>query len=91
MDASKPLAAKIGVLNENGWMAFLKNGSAFIKKFGFVEGAKYPDNGCNCESYTCKNYTEAECLSPVQTIAPGACAEHKEEWVLKKASGIEEI
>lgn len=91
MDASKPLAAKVGVLNEHGWMAFLKNGNAFVKKFGYVEGANYPDNGCNCESYTCKNYTEAECLSPTQKIAPNGTAEHKEEWILKKADSIEEI
>lgn len=91
MDANKSVAAKIGVLNENGWMAFIKNGNAFVKKFGYVKGAQYPDNGCNCESYTCSAYTEAECLSPTQKIAPGATARHEEEWILKKANTIEEI
>lgn len=91
MDASKPLAAKIGVLNENGWMAYLNNGNAFIKKFGYIEGASYPDNGCNCESYTCKNYTEVECLSPMAKLPAGETAVHKEAWVLKKANSIEEL
>lgn len=91
MDSAKELAAKIGVLNEHGWMAYLNKGCAFIKKFGFVEGASYPDNGCNCESYTCKNYTEMECLSPMVKIPAGGKAAHCEQWILKRAASIEEI
>lgn len=91
MDPSKELAAKIGVLNENGWMAYLNKGNAFIKRFAFEEGAPYPDNGCNCESYTCKNYTEMECLSPMTKIPAGGSACHKESWELKKAASIAEV
>ncbi len=91
MDPDNEIAAKIGVLNEHGWMAYLNKGNAFIKKFGFADGAKYPDNGCNCESYTCKKYTEMECLSPVVKLEPEGCAVHKEAWTLKKAASIDEI
>ncbi len=91
LDPENDVAAKIGVLNEHGWMAYLSKGNAFIKRFGFTEGANYPDNGCNCESYTCKKYTEMECLSPMAKLAPGAGAVHVENWILKKASSIEEI
>ncbi len=91
MDASKEVAAKIGVLNENGWMAYLYKGTAMIKRFGYIDGANYPDNGCNCESYTCKNYTEMECLSPMTKIPAGGTAVHKEKWELKKADSIGEI
>lgn len=90
MDPENDVAAKVGVLNEHGYMVYLNKGNAFIKRFGFVEGAKYPDNGCNCESYTCKKYTEMECLSPIMRIAPGASASHSESWELKKAASIEE-
>lgn len=91
MDPDKEVAAKVGVLNEHGWMAYLNKGNAFIKKFGFQEGAAYPDNGCNCESYTCRKYTEMECLSPMVKIEPGKTAQHKEVWELKKAGSIELI
>lgn len=91
MDEENDVAAKIGVQNENGWMAYLNKGNALIKKFGFEEGVLYPDNGCNCECYTCKKYTEMECLSPMTKIEPDKCAVHKEAWVLKKAGSIAEI
>lgn len=91
MDSSKEVAAKIGVLNENGWMAYILNGNAMIKRFGYAEGAGYPDNGCNCECYTCKNYTEMECLSPMAKLPAGGTVVHKEEWELKRANSIEEV
>lgn len=91
MDSEKDAAAKIGVLNEHGRMVYLNKGNAFIKKFGFIENAVYPDNGCNCESYTCKKYTEMECLSPISRIEPECGAVHTERWILKKADSIEEV
>ncbi|MCD8049610.1 MAG: hypothetical protein LUG52_08450 [Clostridia bacterium] len=81
-------AAKIGVLNEHGYMIYFVNGCAFVKKFGFVRGAEYPDNGCNCESYTCDGYTEMECLSPFVTIDAGDVAVHEEEWSLVRADEV---
>ena len=91
MDPENDVAAKIGVLNEHGWMAYLNKGNAFIKRFGYEDGVKYPDNGCNCESYTCKKYTEMECLSPTAKLVPGGRAVHRESWELKKAASIEEL
>ncbi len=78
-------AAKVGVLNENGYMAYFVNGNVFIKKFGFVRGAEYPDNGCNSESYTCDGYTEMECLSPFAEIDADKQAVHEESWRLMRA------
>lgn len=82
-------AAKIGVLNEHGYMVYFVGGNAFVKHFGFVRGAKYPDNNCNCESYTCDGYTEMECLSPLVTIDAGEKAVHEECWDLMKAAAPE--
>lgn len=78
-------AAKVGVLNEHGYMTYFVNGAAFVKKFGFVRGEKYPDNNCNCECYTCDGYTEMECLSPLALLESGETVTHAESWSLTRA------
>lgn len=82
-------AAKIGFINERGCMVCFVNGNAFVKKFGFEEGAEYPDNGCNCESYTCDGYTEMECLSPLTNLDAGETAVHEERWHLVRSKEID--
>lgn len=81
-------AAKVGFLNEHGYMVYFVNGNAFIKKFGFEEGAEYPDNGCNCESYTCDGYTEMECLSPFVTLDSNKTTVHEESWSLVRSKSV---
>ncbi len=79
-------AAKLGVSNEHGYMVYFVNDAAFIKKFGFERGAKYPDNNCNCECYTCDGYTEMECLSPLALLEAGETVTHTESWSLTKSA-----
>lgn len=88
IDKEKELAAKIGVLNEHGWMAYFNHGAAFIKQFDFTDGANYPDHGCNCESYTCRKYTEMECLGPLQLLETDATATLAETWKVVKSKGF---
>lgn len=81
-------AAKVGFLNEHGYMIYFVNNNAFVKKFGFDKSAEYPDNGCNCESYTCDGYTEMECLSPFVTLDANESVTHEEEWVLARSEFV---
>ncbi len=78
-------AAKLGVSNEHGYMVYFVNDCAFVKKFGFVRGAQYPDNNCNCECYTCDGYTEMECLSPLALLEANETVVHTESWSLTRA------
>jgi hypothetical protein len=73
---------KVGWLNPHGWLAYIRNGHAFIKTFTPVPNATYPDFGVNCESFTDEDMLELETLSPLIKLAPGAMAEHIEEWHL---------
>lgn len=68
----------------SGWAAYAVHGDLFLKKFGFVPGAIYPDYGCSFESYCCDFMIEVESLSPVLKIEPGAYSEHTEHWKLFK-------
>jgi hypothetical protein len=75
---------KIGVGNMQGWAAYLRNRMLFVKRFGWVEGAIYPDFGSNTETYTAGNFIELETLAPLTRLTAGASAEHTERWFLFK-------
>lgn len=77
-------AAKLGVINEHGYMVYFVNDAAFVKKFYYKKGVQYPDNNCNCECYTCDGYTEMECLSPLVELDANETAVHTESWSLVK-------
>jgi hypothetical protein len=75
---------KIGVGNTQGWGAYLRNRMLFVKRFGWMAGATYPDFGSNTETYTAGNFIELETLAPLTRLTPGASAEHIERWFLFK-------
>lgn len=75
---------KIGMGNKQGWAGYLRKGELFVKTFPYVEGAKYPDYGCNCETYTDGNFMEVESLGPLVNLEPGKSVSHVENWYLFK-------
>lgn len=77
---------KIGLDNANGWAAYALNDEVFIKKFDYIEGAEYPDNGCNCELFTMPEFLEVETLSPLVDVEPGNSIKHNEAWSLAKVA-----
>lgn len=83
-DESKPEAQKIGVLNRQGWAAYVRQNLKFVKKFDFKADAIYPDMNSNTELYTAGSFIEVETLSPLYNLAPGESIEHNEYWQLSK-------
>lgn len=76
---------KIGLLNKQGWAAYILNGEVFIKRFACSDGATYPDYGCNNEVYTDGDILEVETLGPLTCLAAdGGCVSHTEHWGLFK-------
>jgi hypothetical protein len=73
---------KIGIMNKRGWGGYHRGGTLFIKRFAYREGARYPDYGCNNETYTAGDFMELETLAPLQFLEPGGTAEHTERWQL---------
>jgi len=84
-EAEKPF--KVGLNGDHGWGAYFNKGQVFIKYFEPVDDGIYPDGGCSYESYTNNLMLEAETLSEIMIIEPGASATHLEEWELHEASG----
>lgn len=86
---------KVGVANKRGWAAYRLGETLFVKRFAHVEGARYPDLGCNCEVFTAGSFIEVESLAPLTTLEPGETAEHEERWRLfgdfRAGEGDEEL
>lgn len=81
-DARTAEPQKVGAAVHDGWAAYYNGGRLFVKRFGWVPNAPYPDFGCNFETFTNKDMLEVEALGPTVRLEPGASAEHVEEWSL---------
>jgi hypothetical protein len=75
-------ATKIGLAHRSGVVGYLNEGTLFVKRFGFREGATYPDRGVNFETYTDRDMLEVETLGPMTTLQPYDSVEHRETWEL---------
>lgn len=73
---------KVGAMNKQGWAAYLREKTLFIKRFPFIEGANYPDHGCNFETYTDGSFMEVETLGPLTKLEPEASVTYAEQWYL---------
>ncbi len=78
---------KIGMLNRQGWAAYLLGRQAFVKQFPALPDAVYPDFGCNCEFFTNAEMLEMESLGPLVELQPGETVEHPEHWAFRPISG----
>ena len=74
--------AKIGLAHKERWIAYLMRNALFVKTFDYSEGEKYPDMGCNFETFTNSEMIEIESLGPLKKLAPGKSTEHTERWYL---------
>jgi hypothetical protein len=81
-DPQAEFPQKVGVQNRDGWAAYALGDDLFVKRFGYVPGAVYPDMGCNFETFTNHQMLEVESLGPMLTLEPGATVEHVEDWYL---------
>jgi hypothetical protein len=73
---------KIGVANKQGWAAYRHGQTLFIKRADYMENARYPDDGCNFETFTAGSFIEVETLAPLRRLEPGQASEHVERWFL---------
>jgi hypothetical protein len=73
---------KVGILNKQGWSAYLLGETLFVKSVAYREGANYPDYNSNNEAYTAGSFMELETLAPIQMLEPGESATHVEQWFL---------
>ncbi|MBR2364985.1 MAG: hypothetical protein IKA79_07275 [Lentisphaeria bacterium] len=80
-------ACKIGFNCKNNYIAYANAGTLFVKEFTYIPGAKYPDNGCTVEVYSCKSMLEVETLAPLRMVDTNECAKHIEIWSCRDGIG----
>lgn len=74
--------AKLGLAHREKWVAYLMRTALFVKTFDYIEGEKYPDFGCNFETFTNHEMLEIEALSPLRMLNPGESVSHTEHWYI---------
>jgi hypothetical protein len=75
---------KVGINNNLGWAAYYLKPYLFIKRFTYVDGARYPDYNSSLEVFSNNRMLELETLAPLATLPPGATATHEERWELHR-------
>jgi hypothetical protein len=83
-DSKATTKQKVGLLNKQGWAAYLLGGDALVVRYPYDPSATYPDMGCNTETYTDSDMLEVETLGPLTCIEPGEHVDHVETWTLAK-------
>lgn len=78
--ATRP--TKIGIAHRGNWVAYLNNGTLFVKRFAYLDGKVYPDRGANFETFTNADMLEVETMGPLTKLAAGEKVELTEEWQL---------
>ena len=91
-DPKNEAAAKFGINNTAGKIAYVNHGQALVKHFAVNHpNGTYPDYGCSCEAYACGLFTEAESLSELKTLKKGETMEHTEVWTIVPDAEITEV
>lgn len=73
-------AFKIANHNPYGWVAYAMPDALFVKRFSLDPTNRYPDMGCNVETYVKDSFLELETLGPMRTLQPKESATHEEIW-----------
>jgi len=80
---------KLGIAHREGWVGYLLGEFLFVKRFGFDDGATYPDGGVNFETFSNEDMLEIETLGGLVDLAPGASVSLTEDWDLHR--GVEQV
>ena len=83
----QPSAFKVGYMNRRGWIAYLRQGILFVKRFEPQGDQPHADMGCNVEVYCNGRFVEPEMLAPLSRLEPGQSVTHVERWELYTGPG----
>ncbi|MFQ3649721.1 MAG: hypothetical protein SNJ75_05260 [Gemmataceae bacterium] len=88
-DSSATTPTKLGLLQTQGWSAYVLGQEVFVKEFAYDPLAEYPDRSCNFETFTNADMLEMETLSPlVVRTEVGRTYHHRERWRLFTQNGL---
>ena len=83
VDAVPGAELKVGFLDDMGWVAYVRGGTAIVRRFEPAPGQTHPDLGCNVETYCGPRYVELEILGPLRVLRSGASTTLLERWEVR--------
>ena len=87
VDAVPGTELKVGSLVDSGWVAYVRDGVALVRRFEPTPGERHADLGCNVEAFCGSRYLELEVLGPLRTLPPGTSVALLERWEVRDAPG----
>jgi hypothetical protein len=79
---------KVGFPNPAGWLAYVVDGTMFVKYAAYQPESAYFDGGSSSECYCDPRFLELETLGPRIWLAPGASTSHRETWVIHEGVSV---
>ncbi len=83
VDAVAGAELKVGFLDDTGWVAYVRDGTALVRRFEPASTEPHPDLGCNVETYCGAHYLELEILGPMRLLRPGDSTTLLEHWEVR--------
>jgi hypothetical protein len=74
---------KVGCADDTGWVAYLRDGTAIVRRFAPVPDEAHADLGCTVETFCGSRFIELEVLGPMRVLAPGASTSLLEHWEVR--------
>jgi hypothetical protein len=84
-------ALKFGFPNPAGWLAYVVDGTLFVKQAAYQPGAGYLDRDRSSECYCSPRFLELETLGPRITLAPGEAVGHRETWLVRAGVPVQDL
>jgi len=84
-------ALKLGFPNPRGWLAYVVDGTLFVKRAAYYPEADYPDRGSSSECYCNPRFLELETLGPRATLAQGQSVCHRETWTVLPGAPVQDL
>jgi hypothetical protein len=84
LDAQSGPSLKVGYFNVSGWVGYVRDGAALVRRFEPQAGRAHPDLGCNVEVFIGGRFLELEVLGPLGELAPHSTVALVERWEVEE-------
>lgn len=78
---------KMGTPLTAGWIAYITDGVAFVKRTSHTPGGSYVDRGASGQVYCNDQFVELETLGQLVDLHPGQSTTHTEWWEITETAG----
>jgi hypothetical protein len=88
LDALAGPSLKVGSFNDAGWVGYVRDGAALVRRFEPQSGRLHPDLGCNVEVFIGDRFLELELLGPLTELLSSATVTFVERWEIEAVERV---